>query len=391
MIPKPLDQVTTADLELLVQNAVREDKQMEFKSVLPGGGDEDKKEFLADVSSFANASGGDLVYGIEEKEGEAKCICGLSDRDLDAEVLRLENMLRDGLAPRIFGIHMRVIPGLTQGPVLIMRIQRSWAGPHMVTFKGSSRFFTRDNGGKHMMDVGEIRISFGASASLSESIRSFRAERLGRLLGQEAPFMMRDRPTIVLHMVPLGAFHAGTNIDLSILNGGAIQLPPLRSQRWSSRYNFDGFITFSQDVESGEVRSYLQVFRTGALEAVTSRLALEEEKRIPSEVFEKTIIESLGKYAKALESISVEPPLVIMMSLLRTKGLSMITSGLYDAPGPQGIEKDTLVLPEVVWEAPSSVSPSLLMRPVFDAIWQAAGWPRSINYDGKGKWVGQRR
>ena len=233
MIPKPLDQVTTADLELLVQNAVREDKQMEFKSVLPGGGDEDKKEFLADVSSFANASGGDLVYGIEEKEGEAKCICGLSDRDLDAEVLRLENMLRDGLAPRIFGIHMRVIPGLTQGPVLIMRIQRSWAGPHMVTFKGSSRFFTRDNGGKHMMDVGEIRISFGASASLSESIRSFRAERLGRLLGQEAPFMMRDRPTIVLHMVPLGAFHAGTNIDLSILNGGAIQLPPLRSQRWS--------------------------------------------------------------------------------------------------------------------------------------------------------------
>jgi predicted HTH transcriptional regulator len=36
-----------------------------------GGSDRDRKEFLADVSAFANPSGGDIVIGIEEDEGVA--------------------------------------------------------------------------------------------------------------------------------------------------------------------------------------------------------------------------------------------------------------------------------------------------------------------------------
>jgi len=37
---------------------------------LPSGSDADKKEFQADVTSFANAAGGDLVFGIEEKQDD---------------------------------------------------------------------------------------------------------------------------------------------------------------------------------------------------------------------------------------------------------------------------------------------------------------------------------
>jgi hypothetical protein len=54
----PLHQIDAARLEALRVDGVREGRQLEYKETLPGNSDDDKKEFLADVSSFANAAGG---------------------------------------------------------------------------------------------------------------------------------------------------------------------------------------------------------------------------------------------------------------------------------------------------------------------------------------------
>ena len=66
MIDKAIDKIEPADLERLVQNGVAEGRTLEYKEELPGGTDDDRREFLGDVSAFANASGGDLIYGAEE-------------------------------------------------------------------------------------------------------------------------------------------------------------------------------------------------------------------------------------------------------------------------------------------------------------------------------------
>ncbi len=57
------------DLQALVDNSVLECKTIEYKQALPSNSESGKKEFLADVSSFANASGGDLIYGVSESKG----------------------------------------------------------------------------------------------------------------------------------------------------------------------------------------------------------------------------------------------------------------------------------------------------------------------------------
>ena len=70
MIAKNIDQITEEDLQALIDNSVLEGKTIEYKQSLPSNSDSDKKEFLADISSFANASGGDFMaslrIGIQE-------------------------------------------------------------------------------------------------------------------------------------------------------------------------------------------------------------------------------------------------------------------------------------------------------------------------------------
>ena len=71
-LEKPIDQVVEADLRTLIENQVSERKAIDYKQALPGKSDGENKEFLADVSSFANASGGHLIYGMREEGGMSR-------------------------------------------------------------------------------------------------------------------------------------------------------------------------------------------------------------------------------------------------------------------------------------------------------------------------------
>jgi len=66
---KPINDITEADLNDLVANAVAEQKTLDYKQQLPDPNDASERELLADVSSFANTAGGDLIFGMIESAG----------------------------------------------------------------------------------------------------------------------------------------------------------------------------------------------------------------------------------------------------------------------------------------------------------------------------------
>src|SRR3989338_11694537 len=99
MINKHLDKIDLNDLEQLRNNAVLEGKTIEYKKLLPTNSDADRKEFLADISSFANASGGDLIFGIPEKNGSPKSIDGVEIESVDGEGRKNKNIIPDGIEP----------------------------------------------------------------------------------------------------------------------------------------------------------------------------------------------------------------------------------------------------------------------------------------------------
>src|SRR5262245_12321376 len=104
----PFEELAEPHLQALIDNEVRERRTIEYKQQLPSGKDEDVREFLADVSSFANAGGGDLIFGMAEADGSAAEIVPL-EFEPDAEKRRWEARIRDGIHPRIPGLRLREI------------------------------------------------------------------------------------------------------------------------------------------------------------------------------------------------------------------------------------------------------------------------------------------
>jgi predicted HTH transcriptional regulator len=76
-------------MQELIENKVLEGKEIEYKRDKIGNKDNEKKEFLQDVSSFANSGTGYIILGIDEGDGKQKgfpiSIVGIEVSSLDEE------------------------------------------------------------------------------------------------------------------------------------------------------------------------------------------------------------------------------------------------------------------------------------------------------------------
>jgi len=390
---QPLESITEADLRALVTDEVPEGKTIEYKRALPDNTHDDIREFLADLSSFANAAGGHLIFGVEEEAGVPVNLCGLQGIDPDAEILRLENRVRDCIEPRIPGVSMRTVPLQASRVVITIRIPRSWAQPHVVKYRRHWRFYSRNSAGKYPLDVSELRGLFLLSETTAERIRLFRAERLGRIVADETPVALDKGAKIVLHIIPFGAFDPAAKFDMASFGDDVWRYAPIyESTVTDYRYNLDGIVTSVQSHDSAFMRSYLQIFRNGIIEAVDTRAlrnAGEGSPIISSGPYEKGLLDALPRYLAIQKRLGVEPPFFIMLSLLGVLGY-FVKPGWDEAfwrDRARPIDRDALLLPEVMADG-FECDPIEAMIPIFDMVWNASGWPRSMNYNEEGKPMG---
>jgi hypothetical protein len=381
VIPKQLNDIAEADLIALISNGVAEGRTIDYKRTLPGGTDGDKKEFLADTSSFANTGGGDLVYGMDESGGLPTQLVGLQAADLDAEIRRLDSILGAGLSPRIRYV-IRTI-STAAGPAVVIRVDRSWSGPHRVVFAGHDKFYGRNSAGKYSLDVNELRAAFTLLSTVTERIRAFRTDRLIALSNNQTPLPFVDSPKVVLHCISIGAFAGGFQYDLKPIYDNQARLGPLGSS-WNRRLNLDGVLAFAGGNPSV---AYMQLYRTGIIEAVQGSLlgrSVGDRRLIPSLAYEERILQYLPSCFGILQTIGCDTPIVVALSLLRTRGLFMSTSR-FDFTNDDPIMEENIILPETVVEDLSAPAERIL-KPMFDLVWNACGLRESLNFDGEGNW-----
>jgi Putative DNA-binding domain len=381
---REFENVTYADLVQLKDNQVAEGFLYEYKLHTYGGSDDDKREALKDVSSFANSAGGHIVIGMDEQQGLPTDLAGIVV-DADEEIRRLDNLFRDCIEPRIIGLRMRSIALQNERIAILIRVPNSWARPHRASYKNTRRYFVRNSAGAHEASVEELRAMFTAGMTIHEQARSFREVRTRLIESGQAPVPVHAGGRMILHIVPVAAFTGTLQIDMRTLPGSA-QLPPLTKTGYNYTHNVDGFLTFGSVVENG----YLQLFRNGAIETVAPGLLKPDRSGHPvcyAPYLERIILSAADDYLEALSKLDVPPPLIFTVTLEGMMGALVLVDTHATAAFPE-IRQPKAYLPEVVFDDYGSPAQyRRRLRPVADAVWNAAGTGGSPNYDDNGDWA----
>lgn len=391
---KSPDQIQESDLLDLIKNQVAEGKVVDYKREAIGNSDNDKKEFLYDVSSFANASGGHLIIGMDEDKGLPTNLTGLDIKDIDAEKARLDSIILSGIAPRMVpSYQIQAVKLQSTRTAIVIAISKSLTMPHMVTYQKTNKFYSRNSHGKYLLDVGEIRSLFLLSESQLEKINRFRMERISKIIADETPVKLMAPARIVLHIVPLSISDPTAIYDLTDFpEKGQRYTPMVGDNTWNDRRNFDGYLVYSKWSREENIFGYVQFFRNGAVEAVDCEILRYNgsDKTFPSVAYEREIVKGIRKYLRALAYLKVQLPVLVMVSLLNVRGYNMaVDRSKYwggGVPIKDGIDRDSLFLDPVKVENFNVDLPQLL-KAVFDSIWMATGWKGSENYDENGKWI----
>lgn len=373
--------LTEAHLQALITDQVAEGREVDYKLMLPGSRDQDKVEFLADLVSFANTSGGHLVFGMAEEQLLPTALPGLIGVDWDATIGRLEGWAASGIEPRIPRLAFRAVPFASGAHALVIAIPHSTAYPHRLKVNDLHRFYARNSRGKYLLDIQEVRALFAQAERFPELLRQFRTKRLAAFAGGEAPMPPPDGPLVVLHVVPTAAVTGRFQLDpvtaVSATNRSRhAWLQPLGASGWNTEYNFDGVCTTSAG-------TYLQLFRDGAMEIVSATVL--DQGYIPGTYLCDALVDQLGRALEFYRALQVAPPLAVLLSMVSVRDLGFAAEGgMRAAP----LARDTLFFPAIPIENLGADSATVL-RPTFDALWQTFGYARCPHYDAGG--VYQRR
>jgi hypothetical protein len=392
MLPEALDRIAENDISSLVTNQIGERKRLEYKEQLPEGTDKAKKEFLADVCSLANAEGGDIVFGIRDLRdangrptGIAESVTGVAVPNTAAACERLEQMIRDGIGPRIPKTETVTVEMIDGKRVIVLRIHKSWIKPHMVTFGGSSRFYSRNSTGKFQLDVNEIGQAFAEQQSFTDRLHAWRLDRIGKTLSDDTPVALDGPAKLLFHFIPAQSL-VGQQPNFNWRMSESLQdhvQPSSLSSSVASRYNADGFLKYSLK-GFPLCSSYVQVFRNGCLEYGDGYIlnayrddGPEKQNQIPSKDFEKKLCQTYENAVLTLNAMVDDGPIYISCTLLSVKGLRLSRANSIDLYYPtfdrEVISTSEFQIPDRLEGRPYAGA----MLPLINSIWQSNGYVES--------------
>lgn len=379
----PVERTRPEDIAALIEGRVPEDRRLDYKLQLPGSSPDDAREFLRDVTAFANATGALIVYGVEEEAGIPVRVAGLSVSDLDAERQRLQSLALSRAAPRIPSLTFHPIFMNDGASLLLLRIGRSWIGPHATTDRDRLEFWIRHGAQKQRMDLTELRQAFTATASLSDYTRRLRDERL-EAIGRGEPMLLLGLHLMTLHIIPFSAVDGTPRFDvpsiaselrkMNLLTGGSAR---------RSRYDFDGFLLSDED-RQGNAEGYTLFFRSGVLEAAANNFVSNLPgggKAIPAVSFETCLISALKDYLWLYDQIAADPPAKLFLRFSGVRGLHIGGGPRYDDHRP--ITRNVLDAQTIIeaWDQGAD----RILKPLIDQVWNASGFPGSPHFTDDGR------
>jgi hypothetical protein len=238
------------------------------------------------------------------------------------------------------------------------------------------------------LDVTDLRNAFLFANIVSEKIAAFRSERIIALENGRSLVPLAQGPKLAIHCMALDSFGAKPQYDVLSLRG----IQPMYAARlggWVDRINLEGQIF----IATGEPPSaYTQIFRNGVIEAVRVGVLSSSQRPgfIPSLAYGEAVVTYLPQCFEIIKKLGCSAPVLVGISLIgvRNMKLEVDLEVALRMGGASAIDRDVIMLPEIVVENLSTPADSLL-KPTLDLVWNACGFRSSPYFDAAGSWRGR--
>lgn len=373
MIDGPIDSISANDIQGLINRGVSEGRTLEFKRELPGGKDDDVREFLADVTALANTNGGDLIFGIGEASGIAKSLHPIALDSRDMAIQRFEDLLKDGVEPRLAGVRPRWIPIAQEGGVIVLRIPASLSAPHRVIAKKSFKFYGRHSQGKYEMDTHQLRQAFLGSEEIPIRLRALHDQAVSASFGTHMPFRLAGEPGAIATVAPLSVLRETRTLDITFDNA---LLPRLAGTGYSTLNTLEGVLAYTPILKPtppmDQVEGYALTHWRGWTDyAWTIGRETEGARGQPARYvwpkkFEGGLFDTCRATVAKLSALGVEGPWAILVTITGIDGYELV---LGDHETSRAAWRGRANLPELIVEHVDETTLSPLLR----AFWLLFG------------------
>jgi len=383
---RKLAELTEQNLQRLVSDQVQERDTLEYKSIMYGNSDEDKREMLRDITSMANQHGGYLIIGIEaDDEGIPIKLEGI---EAGNHVERITSSYLDNVDKRMVGLEVKDIP-LSNGRVVIaISIPESINAPHMVTYKGLNQFWRRHGRQKAKMIVDEIGEAFEKRLSNLNRLDRFLFTRKAEILESigdntymvisASPAYLRDEVVFDIHDKDLREMM----LNPPSLTGTHSYIGCGQAYFTLSGLKADNYAPYRH--AQHRLGNYLEIFRNGYIEYGNLLAQDTEDLCFASQIDAAYIVNFVLFIEKVYGTYLPLTPLVVSFAIYNAEGMWLATGSDFvqnekrETWKRQHLDLQKFYIENLAEEA------KLLPKRINDHIWQAFHYERAIVFDDEG-------
>ena len=178
-----------------------EGAQIDYKENLSGDGKNDSyKEFLKDITAFANAHGGMLFMGVKEPLDEIAAVNQIVGIEHGDDLAKdLERLAATSTDPRIPGLFFNPVQIEENKYVVVVFIPPSLIRPHMVSHRKHRSFYIRHSESSVPMTTHEIRDIALTSISAEDRARNYAINEENEAI----EYIIDIKPAFIIQAMPL--------------------------------------------------------------------------------------------------------------------------------------------------------------------------------------------
>jgi len=329
MFNKRFEDITLGDIQRLVNNKITENVHLDYKEKLSfraSGKVDDtvKAEFVKDISAFANAGGGLLIYGVSENNHLPDSVKGVEIDDEDALRRRIIEIVNKNTDPSFTDIKMRSIPFVSGKVIFLIRIEKNLLTlPRRNTL--DNNFWVRTDNKASCMDTATI-IGYANirqhTEDIIQKIIGYKKDRLNEIIANNNNRISADRSYVIMQFVPedFDSFHCDIKtIRANTLDRREDIICPFNGGNMN--IEADGYLMFNAPNDrfsTVDCTEYLKFYKNGIVEWASDWFIYNSQ--IDWKHMVKCIFSLTKKLLVYYESIGLNSPLHVGITLTNVQG-----------------------------------------------------------------------